>query len=128
VTLTTIGYGDVLVNTIGGKVLVCIFAIFPIMFFSIPTSIVGSGFIQEVENQKTRMKEHQEEMERKRKEILNWEKKDEIDEESELHPEIKKLMDEFEEQKVEIIDKINLLFDTHQKKFKLISEKLKLKN
>ncbi|MEW4570803.1 ion transporter [Tautonia sp. JC769] len=52
VTLTTVGYGDVHPVTSLGRVLASFSAILGIGFFALPTAILGSGFIEEVEKRK----------------------------------------------------------------------------
>jgi voltage-gated potassium channel len=52
VTLTTVGYGDVHPVTSLGRLLASFSAILGIGFFALPTAILGSGFIQEVEKRK----------------------------------------------------------------------------
>jgi len=50
-TLTTVGYGDVYPITILGKVLSGIIALLGIGIVALPTGIISSGFIEELENQ-----------------------------------------------------------------------------
>lgn len=52
ITLTTVGYGDVFPITVAGKICCSIVAILGIGFFALPISILGSGFIEEVESRK----------------------------------------------------------------------------
>ena len=52
-TLTTVGYGDVYPITIVGKIIGTIISFLGIMMFALPTGIVGSGFIEEIQNKKT---------------------------------------------------------------------------
>lgn len=52
VTLTTVGYGDVHPVTSLGRLLASFSAILGIGFFALPTAILGSGFIEEVEKRK----------------------------------------------------------------------------
>ena len=47
--LTTVGYGDVYPITIAGKSFAALIAICGIGMFALPTSILGSGFIEEME-------------------------------------------------------------------------------
>uniref|UniRef100_A0AC34QX97 Potassium voltage-gated channel subfamily KQT member 1 n=1 Tax=Panagrolaimus sp. JU765 TaxID=591449 RepID=A0AC34QX97_9BILA len=54
-TLTTIGYGDVVPNTWIGRIVASFFAIFAISFFALPAGILGSGFALKVQ-QKQRQK------------------------------------------------------------------------
>uniref|UniRef100_A0AC34FNT9 Ion transport domain-containing protein n=1 Tax=Panagrolaimus sp. ES5 TaxID=591445 RepID=A0AC34FNT9_9BILA len=55
VTLTTIGYGDVVPQTWVGRIVASCFAIFAISFFALPAGILGSGFALKVQ-QKQRQK------------------------------------------------------------------------
>lgn len=48
-TLTTVGYGDIVPVTAWGKVLAGVFAILGISFFALPTSILGAGFLEELQ-------------------------------------------------------------------------------
>ncbi|WP_169975662.1 ion transporter [Tautonia rosea] len=52
VTLTTVGYGDIHPVTSLGRLLASFSAILGIGFFALPTAILGSGFIEEVEKRK----------------------------------------------------------------------------
>lgn len=49
-TLTTVGYGDVYPITIMGKILSGIIALLGIGLVALPTGIISSGFIEELEN------------------------------------------------------------------------------
>lgn len=51
-TLTTVGYGDIYPVTPFGKLLCGIIAIIGIMIIALPTGIISSGFISELNNQK----------------------------------------------------------------------------
>uniref|UniRef100_A0A0N4Z380 Potassium voltage-gated channel subfamily KQT member 1 n=1 Tax=Parastrongyloides trichosuri TaxID=131310 RepID=A0A0N4Z380_PARTI len=55
ITMTTIGYGDVVPQTWLGRVVASCFAIFAISFFALPAGILGSGFALKVQ-QKQRQK------------------------------------------------------------------------
>ncbi len=52
VTLTTIGYGDVIPVTAGGKIVTCIFSLLGIAILALPAGILGSGFVQELQRSK----------------------------------------------------------------------------
>lgn len=52
-TLTTVGYGDIYPVTIAGKILGSIIAILGIGMFALPTGILGAGFVEEVQRQKS---------------------------------------------------------------------------
>ena len=54
VTLTTVGYGDVYPVTGMGKLLAGIIAILGIGMFALPTAILGSSFIEEMEKKRLR--------------------------------------------------------------------------
>lgn len=49
VTMTTVGYGDVFPITPIGKTLAMIITILGIGLFALPTAIIGSGFIEEIQ-------------------------------------------------------------------------------
>ena len=49
ITLTTVGYGDVYPVTIAGRVLAGLMAILGIGLFALPAGILGSGFIEEIQ-------------------------------------------------------------------------------
>lgn len=51
-TLTTVGYGDVVPKTNGGKLLGGIVAFFGVGLFALPAGILGSGFVEEVDKDK----------------------------------------------------------------------------
>ncbi|MBF2054426.1 MAG: ion transporter [Candidatus Sericytochromatia bacterium] len=52
VTLTTVGYGDVFPITLLGKMFAASIAVVGIGLFALPTGILGSAFVEEVESQK----------------------------------------------------------------------------
>lgn len=54
VTLTTVGYGDVYPITNMGKVLAAIISLAGIGIVALPTGIISSGFMEEVDNKKTK--------------------------------------------------------------------------
>ena len=49
VTMTTLGYGDVYPITVAGRVLAGVTALLGIFAFALPTSILGAGFLAELE-------------------------------------------------------------------------------
>ena len=51
-TLTTVGYGDIYPITPIGKVFGAIIAILGIGLFALPTGILASGFVEELERRK----------------------------------------------------------------------------
>lgn len=51
-TLTTVGYGDVYPVTPIGKFLGAVIALLGIGMFALPTGILGSGFVEEIQNRK----------------------------------------------------------------------------
>lgn len=51
-TLTTIGYGDVYPVTVVGKLMTSVIAVLGIGMFALPTGILGSGFMEELEKSK----------------------------------------------------------------------------
>lgn len=53
-TLTTVGYGDTYPITPFGRVLGAVVAILGIGLFALPTAILGAGFVQAIEQRKTR--------------------------------------------------------------------------
>ncbi|KAJ0056510.1 hypothetical protein NL108_008350, partial [Boleophthalmus pectinirostris] len=55
VTVTTIGYGDIVPHTWVGKTIASCFSVFAISFFALPAGILGSGFALKVQ-QKQRQK------------------------------------------------------------------------
>uniref|UniRef100_A0A3B4AJH6 Potassium voltage-gated channel subfamily KQT member 1 n=1 Tax=Periophthalmus magnuspinnatus TaxID=409849 RepID=A0A3B4AJH6_9GOBI len=55
VTVTTIGYGDIIPQTWIGKTIASCFSVFAISFFALPAGILGSGFALKVQ-QKQRQK------------------------------------------------------------------------
>ncbi len=52
-TLTTVGYGDIYPVTVGGKIFAGIISILGIGMFALPTGIIGSGFIEEIQKRKS---------------------------------------------------------------------------
>uniref|UniRef100_A0A336MUT2 Potassium voltage-gated channel subfamily KQT member 1 n=1 Tax=Culicoides sonorensis TaxID=179676 RepID=A0A336MUT2_CULSO len=55
ITVTTIGYGDIVPQTWLGKIVASCFSVFAISFFALPAGILGSGFALKVQ-QKQRQK------------------------------------------------------------------------
>lgn len=51
-TLTTVGYGDIYPITAAGKILGAVIAILGIGLVALPTGIIGSGFIEEIQRNK----------------------------------------------------------------------------
>lgn len=56
ITLTTVGYGDVFPVTIAGKIVGSVIAILGIGMFALPAGILGSGFVEELEKNKQRVR------------------------------------------------------------------------
>ena len=54
VTMMTVGYGDVVPATGMGKALAAITAMLGIGFVALPTGILGSGFVEEIQKRKGR--------------------------------------------------------------------------
>ena len=54
ITLTTVGYGDVYPVTIAGRALAGVMAILGIGLFALPAGILGSGFIEEMQQRPKR--------------------------------------------------------------------------
>ena len=52
VTLTTLGYGDVVPSTHLGKFFGGLISISGIVFYALPTAIIGAGFIEELQKRK----------------------------------------------------------------------------
>lgn len=52
VTLTTVGYGDVYPVTVAGRVLGAVVAILGIGMLALPTSILGAGFVEELQRRR----------------------------------------------------------------------------
>ena len=52
VTLTTVGYGDILPVTVQGKVLGAIIAVVGIGMFALPAGVIAAGFIEEIKSGK----------------------------------------------------------------------------
>lgn len=52
VTLTTVGYGDIYPITVMGRILAAIIAILGIGMVALPTSILGSGFVDELKTER----------------------------------------------------------------------------
>ena len=49
VTLTTVGYGDVYPITVAGRLLGGVFALSAVLLIALPTAILGSGFVEELQ-------------------------------------------------------------------------------
>ena len=49
-TLTTVGYGDAFPVTVGGKIFGGIFQVFGVLLLALPTGILASAFVQEMES------------------------------------------------------------------------------
>lgn len=54
-TLTTIGYGDIYPVTMFGKLLGALVAVFGIGMFALPAGILGSGFVEEMQNKRKKI-------------------------------------------------------------------------
>lgn len=54
VTLTTVGYGDVFPVTPLGKLMAMVIAVLGVGMFALPTGILGAGFVEEIQKQKSR--------------------------------------------------------------------------
>ncbi len=52
ITLTTVGYGDVVPTTVLGKVLASIIALTGVAFIALPAGILGAGFMEEFEKKR----------------------------------------------------------------------------
>jgi voltage-gated potassium channel len=55
-TLATVGYGDVCPVTKEGKIISAIMSLMGVAMFALPTAILGSGFIEEMQSKKGRRK------------------------------------------------------------------------
>lgn len=53
-TLTTVGYGDMYPVTILGKLCASFIAVLGIGMFALPTGILGAGFVEAIQNKKTK--------------------------------------------------------------------------
>ncbi|XP_047138389.1 potassium voltage-gated channel subfamily KQT member 5 isoform X3 [Hydra vulgaris] len=51
ISLTTIGYGDIVPEKPAAKILICFFALFGALFLALPAGIIGSGFALQVSEQ-----------------------------------------------------------------------------
>ncbi|XP_065674926.1 potassium voltage-gated channel subfamily KQT member 5-like isoform X4 [Hydra vulgaris] len=51
ISLTTIGYGDIVPEKPAEKILICFFALFGALFLALPAGIIGSGFALQVSEQ-----------------------------------------------------------------------------
>ena len=58
-TLTTVGYGDVYPVTMMGKILSGIIAFIGIGLVALPTGIISSGFVEELQKKKKKSKNNQ---------------------------------------------------------------------
>jgi voltage-gated potassium channel len=54
VTMTTVGYGDAYPITVAGRFLAAITALLGIAAFALPTSILGAGFLAELDGPDTK--------------------------------------------------------------------------
>ena len=53
ITLTTVGYGDVAPVTVAGRVVAGVIAILGVGLFAIPAGILGSGFVEQMQQRKS---------------------------------------------------------------------------
>ena len=58
ITLTTVGYGDIVPLTSIGKILSAVIAIIGIGFVALPTGIISSSFIERIRNTDSRVCPH----------------------------------------------------------------------
>lgn len=63
-TLTTVGYGDITPVTGLGRVMGAVVAVVGIALFALPTGILGSGFVEELEKGRARERKQEEQRER----------------------------------------------------------------
>lgn len=56
-TLTTVGYGDIYPVTVAGRILGTVIALLGIGIVAVPTGIISSGFVEEIESEKQIEKE-----------------------------------------------------------------------
>ncbi len=76
ITLTTVGYGDVVPITDLGKVIGGLIAVLGIFFYALPTAVLGAGFVEEMEKRRDHEKERKELREmRKKEEKRKWSRK-----------------------------------------------------
>jgi len=59
-TLTTVGYGDVTPATGRGRVMGAVVAVVGIALFALPTGILGSGFVEELEKEREQKRKQEE--------------------------------------------------------------------
>jgi len=52
ITLTTVGYGDVIPVTATGKIITGLISVFGIGMFALPIGILGAGFVEEIDAEK----------------------------------------------------------------------------
>ncbi|MGN8939385.1 ion transporter [Bittarella sp. HCP28S3_D9] len=57
-TLTTVGYGDIYPITVAGKILSAIIAVLGIGLVAVPTGIISSGFMEQIEQEKKSQEDH----------------------------------------------------------------------
>jgi voltage-gated potassium channel len=85
VTLTTVGYGDVVPVTLLGKILNGITALIGIGVVALPTSILSAGFLEKVEERKKAEKEEKEKIEQQLLKELRERTGETEEENQELH-------------------------------------------
>lgn len=57
VTLTTVGYGDLVPITVAGKVFTCLILLAGVAIFALPAGIITTGFIEEIRRRKSSKKD-----------------------------------------------------------------------
>ncbi|EWS71859.1 cation channel family protein (macronuclear) [Tetrahymena thermophila SB210] len=77
ITITTVGYGDVIPDTLAGKILASVSLIFGVLLLSLPVAIIGNNF-QEIylQNQKDDKNTSKKSMKRQYQETKNEEEKE----------------------------------------------------
>lgn len=53
VTLTTVGYGDLVPITVAGKIFTCVILLAGVAIFALPAGIITAGFLEEMRKRKT---------------------------------------------------------------------------
>lgn len=109
ISLTTVGYGDVVPITAAGKILGCVVAFFGVGLFALPAGILGSGFVEEVNKAKAEAAARENDSDEDEADVILQEEEEEQKKIEILTEDAKALRDEVDEMQSVQRDIVNML-------------------